>query len=85
MLCSFERLFGWVSELFIRLYCITYCGFGIFQYLFNLNTSVGLRFSGGLPQATHTLSLSNAYQTLGGTFSKSFCECEVHICSILNY
>ena len=52
MLCSFERLFGWLSKLFIRLYCIKYCGFGIFQYLFNLNTSVGLRFSGGLPQAT---------------------------------
>ena len=62
MLCSFERLSGWVSELFIRLYCITikYCGFGIFQYLFNLNTSVGFRFSRGLPQATHTLLLSNA-------------------------
>ena len=33
MLCSFKRLFGWVSELFIRLYCIKYCGFGIFQYI----------------------------------------------------
>ena len=51
-ICSFERLFGWLS---IRLYCIKYCGFGIFQYLFNLNTSVGYRFSRGLPQATHTL------------------------------
>ena len=60
MLCSFERLFGWVSELFIKLYCIKYCGFGIFQYLFNLNTSVGLMFSRGLPPATHTLLLSNA-------------------------
>ena len=59
MFCSFERLFGWVSELFIRLYCIKYCGFGIFQYLFNLNTSVGFRFSRGLSQATHTLLLSN--------------------------
>ena len=49
MLCSFERLFGWVSKLFSRLYCIKYCGFGIFQYLFNLNTSVGFRFSRILP------------------------------------
>ena len=50
MLCSFERLFGWVSKLFIRLYCIKYSGFGIFQYLFiNLNTSVGFRFSRILP------------------------------------
>ena len=49
MLITFERLFGWVSELFIRLYCIKYCGFGIFQYLFNLNTSVGFMFSRGLP------------------------------------
>ena len=59
----FRKAFG-VSEQvvyhIIRLYCIKYCGFGIFQYLFNLNTSVCLRFSGSLPQATHTLLLSNA-------------------------
>ena len=42
MLCSFERLLGSVSELFITLSDYTvhikYCGFGIFQYLFNINT-----------------------------------------------
>ena len=61
MLCSFESLFGCVSELFIRLYCIKYCGFGIFQYLFYFKhlCTVGVRCSRGLPQATHTLLLSN--------------------------
>ena len=44
MLCSFEKAFGVGEQVVyhnIRLYCIEYCGFGIFQYLFNLNTSVG--------------------------------------------
>ena len=51
MLCSFEWLLGSVSELFITLYCIKYFGFGIFQYLSNLNTSVGFfkKFSRSLP------------------------------------
>ena len=59
MLCSFERLFGWVSELFIVSYCIKYCGFGIFHYPYDLNTSVGFRFSRSRPQTTLTLLLSN--------------------------
>ena len=57
MLRSFERLFGWLSKLFIRLFCIKYCGVGIFQYLFNINTSVGLRFSRILSALSYTFSL----------------------------
>ena len=44
MLCSFGKAFGIGERVvyhIIRLYCIKYSGFDIFQYLFNLNTSVG--------------------------------------------
>ena len=44
----------------IRLYCIRYCEFGIFQYLFNLNTSVGFSFQEACLKL-HVLSYCQMY------------------------
>ena len=74
---KFERVLEWLSEVFIILYCIKYYGFGIFQYLFNLNTSCRLFFKQPALRYMNSLIVKCIKQTsLGGTFSKS-CECKV--------